>query len=423
MSVARCARSAPSAEPLTKMIRSAEVSRCLTASAPRSTIRESITGTTTIAVARLRSRLSSVTSGSNRRRTTSVDPSPTPTIACMNPSAWYIGTHSSVTSRERNGTLLSRPPISDSECGSARGAPLGVPVVPLVKIVIRGHESGLGGGGRIAGVDQRVERVVPGLVRPGAVAPPLRIVDALERLRVLLVVDEQIGPLARRHLPDLGPGKRGVEQDDARATLGRGEHRLEEAAVIAREDRDPLPGLEPSLAPGVRERIRALVELLVGQLAALVDHHGAVAVTERAGHDRTADQAIALESAHQGGEALRRLGTEQPAADGDRGEVRLVAGAPRELGRAPDQPLGVTRGVDDRLWVQIDDGTLLLRQAPFDFSWNFGFSGRFPRLVASGRLSTARGFKDMHTARRPRIFALHTSGSGPAANSLQLLQR
>ena len=381
MSVARCARSAPSAEPLTKMIRSAEVSRCLTASAPRSTIRESITGTTTIAVARLRSRLSSVTSGSNRRRTTSVEPSPTPTIACMNPSAWNIGTHSSVTSRERNGTLLSRPPISDSECGSARGAPLGVPVVPLVRIVIRGHESGLGGAAVSPASISASSVSSPGLVRPGAVASPRRIVDALERLRVLLVVDEQIGPLARRHLPDLGPGERGVEQDDARAALGRGEHRLEEAAVVAREDRDPLAGLEPalasvgervercrarsSLAPGVRERVRALVELLVGQLAALVDHHGAVAVTERAGHDRTADQAVALESAHQGGEALRRLGTEQPAADGDRGEVRLVAGAPRELGRAPDQPLGVARGVDDRLWVQIDDGTLLLRQAPF----------------------------------------------------------
>ena len=117
-------------------------------SSPRSTIRESITGTTTIAVARCSSRLSSVTSGSNRRRTTSVEPRPTPTIACMNPSAWNIGTHSSVTSRARNGTLLSRPPISDSERGSERGAPLGVPVVPLVRIVIRGHASGLGGARR-----------------------------------------------------------------------------------------------------------------------------------------------------------------------------------------------------------------------------------------------------------------------------------
>ncbi|MBV8997980.1 MAG: AMP-binding protein, partial [Solirubrobacterales bacterium] len=67
------------------------------------------------------------------------------TIACMNPSAWNIGTHSSVISCARNGTLLSRPPISDRERGSERGAPLGVPVVPLVRIVIFGHSSGLGG--------------------------------------------------------------------------------------------------------------------------------------------------------------------------------------------------------------------------------------------------------------------------------------
>ena len=68
----------------------------------------------------------------------------------MNPSAWNIGTHSSVTSRARNGTLLSRPPISDSERGSERGAPFGVPVVPLVRIVIRGDSAGFGGGLRSA---------------------------------------------------------------------------------------------------------------------------------------------------------------------------------------------------------------------------------------------------------------------------------
>jgi hypothetical protein len=61
-------------------------------------------------------------------------------------------------------------------------------------------------------------------------------------------------------------------------------------------------------------------------------------------------------------EALRRLGAEQAAADGDRGEVRLVAGTNGELGRAADQGLGVARGVDDGLRVKVDDGTLLLLQ-------------------------------------------------------------
>ena len=42
------------------------------------------------------------------------------------------------------------------------------------------------------------------------------------------------------------------------------------------------------------------------------------------------------------------------------GEVRLVAGALGELGGTVDQALGVARGVDYGLGVQVDDGTLLL---------------------------------------------------------------
>ena len=73
--------------------------------------------------------------------------------------------------------MPSSPPISDSERGSERGAPLGVPVVPLVRMVIRGHSSGLGGPPVAGARDQRIERVVAGLVRPGAEPSPGRIVD------------------------------------------------------------------------------------------------------------------------------------------------------------------------------------------------------------------------------------------------------
>jgi len=38
-----------------------------------------------------------------------------------------------------------------------------------------------------------------------------------------------------------------------------------------------------------------------------------------------------------------------------------LAGAPGELGGASDERLGIARDVDDRLWVEVDDGTLLLR--------------------------------------------------------------
>ena len=53
--------------------------------------------------------------------------------------------------------------------------------------------------------------------------------------------------------------------------------------MVAGEDRDPFAGLEASFAPGVRERVRALIELAVAELAELVDHHGAIAVADGAG--------------------------------------------------------------------------------------------------------------------------------------------
>jgi hypothetical protein len=57
---------------------------------------------------------------------------------------------------------------------------------------------------------------------------------------------------------------------------------------------------------------------------------------------------------------VRRLRADQTAADAQRGEVRLVAGALGELGDALDQPFGIERGADDGLGVEVNDGTLLL---------------------------------------------------------------
>ena len=94
--------------------------------------------------------------------------------------------------------------------------------------------------------------------------------------------------------------------------LARSEHRLEKAAVVAGQDRHALAGLEPVLAPCIGQRIGALVELLVAQLAPLVDHHRPVAVAQRAGHDRAAEQAVALEAEQQLGDTVGRLGSDSP---------------------------------------------------------------------------------------------------------------
>ena len=57
-------------------------------------------------------------------------------VACRKPSAWNIGAGSDVTSPDLNGTCESTPPIGASVGGVLRLAPLGVPVVPLVRMMI-----------------------------------------------------------------------------------------------------------------------------------------------------------------------------------------------------------------------------------------------------------------------------------------------
>jgi predicted protein tyrosine phosphatase len=83
-------------------------------------------------------------------------------------------------------------------------------------------------------------------------------------------------------------------------------------------------------------------------------------VAEPSCYDRATEQAVALESEQQATDLLRRLRAEQPAANAQRREVRLVTGALGQLGGTVDQALGVERGIDDGLGVQVDDGTLLL---------------------------------------------------------------
>jgi predicted protein tyrosine phosphatase len=83
-------------------------------------------------------------------------------------------------------------------------------------------------------------------------------------------------------------------------------------------------------------------------------------VAEPSRYDRATEQAVALESEQDAADLLRRLRAQEPAANAQRREVRLVAGALGQLGGAVDQALGVERGIDDGLGVQVDDGTLLL---------------------------------------------------------------
>jgi hypothetical protein len=73
---------------------------------------------------------------------------------------------------------------------------------------------------------------------------------------------------------------------------------------------------------------------------------------------------------------VRRLRPDQPAADTQGREIRLVAGATGELGGALDQALWVECGGDDGLGVQANDRTLLVGDR-FIFSCDLSCSGRF----------------------------------------------
>ena len=65
--------------------------------------------------------------------------------------------------------------------------------------------------------------------------------------------------------------------------------------MVADEDRDSLARLQATLTPGVRQRIRPLVELLVAQLSALVDDRQPIAVAGGADREDATDHPVALE--------------------------------------------------------------------------------------------------------------------------------
>ena len=111
-------------------------------SAGSSMMRLSITGTTTSAVHSCWAVALSVSSGSNLRRRTSVEPRPMPSVKCTKPQEWNIGAAIIVGSPARSGILENRAAAGSSDSGCLRCAPFGVPVVPLVRITTRPLFSG-----------------------------------------------------------------------------------------------------------------------------------------------------------------------------------------------------------------------------------------------------------------------------------------
>ena len=155
------------------------------------------------------------------------------------------------------------------------------------------HEPARLGGGIevavVAGLDQVVERAIRrplvAAVGPGDEAPQpdllARLRGRLEQAPELAVMDQRHGLLALDHAGQLRCGEGRVHVQARGAKLRDRERRLDEAAVVATHDRDPvsLPHALCGKAPG--ERVGATVDLGEGQRARLVLEHRLVGMVDR----------------------------------------------------------------------------------------------------------------------------------------------
>ena len=136
------ASSPGSALPLAAITRRALRSYLSIVSGASSRMRWSMTGTTTSAVHSCWAVALSVSSGSNLRRRTSVEPRPMPSVKCAKPQEWNIGAAIIVRSPACSGIFENSAAAGSSDSGCLRCAPFGVPVVPLVRMTTRPFSAG-----------------------------------------------------------------------------------------------------------------------------------------------------------------------------------------------------------------------------------------------------------------------------------------
>ena len=255
-------------------------------------------------------------------------------MACRKPSAWNIGAGSDVTSLALNGTWDSTPPIGASDGGVLLLAPLGVPVVPLVRMMIDECFAALGAGLRAAALDefgQRLVRAARRLVLVGVGAERAQL--ALRRfglgdgLGVLVVVDDHMGVLALGHLLDLRAGEFAVEQDDAGADAGGAVEGDQEPAMVAGQNRHPVAALDSHRQQAVRHGVGGLVEFFEGDLAVVVDDRRAVRGASGVQRGNHAELTPAPDIGHEGGDVLRRLQLQRARFEHLAGIVQLGCAA------------------------------------------------------------------------------------------------
>ncbi len=255
-------------------------------------------------------------------------------VACRKPSAWNIGAGSDVTSLALNGTCDSTPPIGASDGGVLRLAPLGVPVVPLVRMMIELCLVTFGAGLLLLRCDEIGERLVRTtrrlvLVGIGGECAQfaLRRFGLRNGLGVLVVVDDDRGALALGHLFDLGPGELAVEQDDAGAGPGRAVDGDQEPAVVARENRHSVPALDPHRQQAIGDGMRGVVQLFEGELAVVVDDGRPIGRPARVQRRDHAELTPAPDIGDERGDVLRWLELQRARLEHLAGVVQLGCAA------------------------------------------------------------------------------------------------
>ena len=83
-----------------------------------------------------------MSSGSNLRRSTTVEASGSARVKCAKPHEWNMGAAIMVVSRARRGILEKSAATGSIESGCLRAAPLGVPVVPDVRMTTLPRSAG-----------------------------------------------------------------------------------------------------------------------------------------------------------------------------------------------------------------------------------------------------------------------------------------
>ncbi len=235
-------------------------------------MRCSMVGTTTSVSQRCFSTRRIVFSGSNLRCITTVWPSASASANWETPVPWNAGGrhHHRLPASQRNPVEeLGRRERRRVSAGSALRCTRGA-AGEEDETALRGRR---GQRTAVSALHHVVECADLGrriVLRPGAIGDDL-VREGLGDRVELVVVHERLNLLAGGDVDELGPGEPGVHQHQLGAVLGGGEHRQDQAAMIAAHASHDGTGSDAVGLPRPHQGVGLLLDVGVGERAALVD--------------------------------------------------------------------------------------------------------------------------------------------------------